>query len=251
MLKVPGLNAPIPDGARYGFHPGGWGKPPVDEFGRPLYGDVFGDSTIKPSHTARPEPPIDKKRWGELEEEVEDDDDEPSDDEDEEETPHASGFETPSGLSTPSGMETPESLELRKGERKKDDEDDSGKSLFQILPQQAASIGGGMMGSAMRYIIPASDAAAGVKKKKGNVDLMKSQKTDNVEVTLNPNEVENLDELNEDILKKKYEAKMSEKSLVVDSREDVSDLIAEHNKKKRKKEKDDDKKKKKYKDYKF
>lgn len=41
-LKIPGLNAPIPEGAQWGFHPGGWGKPPVDEFNRPLYGDVFG-----------------------------------------------------------------------------------------------------------------------------------------------------------------------------------------------------------------
>ena len=28
-------------GAKFGYQPGGWGKPPVDEFGRPLYGDVF------------------------------------------------------------------------------------------------------------------------------------------------------------------------------------------------------------------
>ena len=41
-LKVPGLNAPIPEGCSFGYHAGGWGKPPVDEFGRPLYGDVFG-----------------------------------------------------------------------------------------------------------------------------------------------------------------------------------------------------------------
>ena len=33
-LKIAGLNAPIPEGATYGYHPGGWGKPPVDEFGR-------------------------------------------------------------------------------------------------------------------------------------------------------------------------------------------------------------------------
>jgi splicing factor 3B subunit 2 len=25
------LNAPIPTGASFGYHPGGWGKPPVDE----------------------------------------------------------------------------------------------------------------------------------------------------------------------------------------------------------------------------
>lgn len=28
--------------AQWGFHPGGWGKPPMDDFNRPLYGDVFG-----------------------------------------------------------------------------------------------------------------------------------------------------------------------------------------------------------------
>jgi splicing factor 3B subunit 2 len=45
-LRIPGLNAPIPEGAQWGYHPGGWGKPPVDEYGRPLYGDVFGASAI-------------------------------------------------------------------------------------------------------------------------------------------------------------------------------------------------------------
>ena len=41
-LKIPGLSAPIPPGAAFGYHPGGWGKPPVDEYGNPIYGDVFG-----------------------------------------------------------------------------------------------------------------------------------------------------------------------------------------------------------------
>lgn len=36
-LKIPGLNAPIPPGCSYGYHAGGWGKPPVNEFGQPLY----------------------------------------------------------------------------------------------------------------------------------------------------------------------------------------------------------------------
>ena len=40
--QVPGLNAPIPPGAQFGYQPGGWGKPPVDEEGNPLYGNVFG-----------------------------------------------------------------------------------------------------------------------------------------------------------------------------------------------------------------
>lgn len=37
-LKIPGLNAPLPAGCSYGYHLNGWGKPPVDNFGRPLYG---------------------------------------------------------------------------------------------------------------------------------------------------------------------------------------------------------------------
>jgi len=31
QLKIPGLNAPIPSGASFGYRPGEWGKPPVDE----------------------------------------------------------------------------------------------------------------------------------------------------------------------------------------------------------------------------
>jgi splicing factor 3B subunit 2 len=44
-LTIPGLNAPLPEGCSYGFHAGGWGKPPVDAYGRGLYGDVFGPPT--------------------------------------------------------------------------------------------------------------------------------------------------------------------------------------------------------------
>lgn len=41
-IKIPGLSAPIPEGCAFGYHAGGWGKPPVDEHGKPMYGDVFG-----------------------------------------------------------------------------------------------------------------------------------------------------------------------------------------------------------------
>jgi len=41
-VQVPGLNAPIPPGTQFGYQAGGWGKPPVNEAGEPLYGDVFG-----------------------------------------------------------------------------------------------------------------------------------------------------------------------------------------------------------------
>lgn len=78
-LKIPGLNAPIPDGCAFGYHPGGWGKPPVDELGRPVYGDVFGNGGNVAGVPPPPPPPtaLDEADeqiaqgtvafWGELE----------------------------------------------------------------------------------------------------------------------------------------------------------------------------------------
>ncbi len=75
-----GLNAPIPDGCSFGYHAGGWGKPPVDESGKPLYGDVFG--TSDPDYGAQTEPEeIDMSLWGELESEEEDEEEEESSEE--------------------------------------------------------------------------------------------------------------------------------------------------------------------------
>ena len=50
---------------------GGWGKPPVDEIGRPLYGDVFGLEQQEAGHVIIEEEEIDKSLWGELESEEE------------------------------------------------------------------------------------------------------------------------------------------------------------------------------------
>lgn len=128
-LKIPGLNAPIPEGCSFGYHAGGWGKPPVDEYGRPLYGDVFGLSSS--TETMLPEEEVDRTLWGELESESEEEEEE----EEEEAEPSAApkpaapskeldesgfvtpaeGLITPSGLaSIPAGMETPDLIELRK-----------------------------------------------------------------------------------------------------------------------------------------
>merc|ERR1712048_1198334 len=86
-LKVPGLNAPIPQGCSFGYHAGGWGKPPVDEYGRPLYGDVFGTD-----QKSQDEMEIDASRlnfrWGQIEtdseSESESEEEEDSDEDDKE-----------------------------------------------------------------------------------------------------------------------------------------------------------------------
>lgn len=75
-LKIPGLNAPLPSGASYGYGEGQWGKPPVDHLGQPLYGDPFGLS-VEPEQPSEQIPNL--EQWGELivEEEVEDEEEEP------------------------------------------------------------------------------------------------------------------------------------------------------------------------------
>lgn len=87
-LKLPGVNAPLPPGASWGYEFGQWGNAPVDQFHRPLWGgDLFGsleedDGVIENQN-------IDRTHWGELQqrepEEDEEEEEEDDDEEDEEE----------------------------------------------------------------------------------------------------------------------------------------------------------------------
>lgn len=65
-LKIPRLNAPIPKGSFGGFHPGGWGRPPVDEYNRPLYGDVFG--VMEAGVPIPKTQPLQRNLWGLIQE---------------------------------------------------------------------------------------------------------------------------------------------------------------------------------------
>lgn len=57
-------------GASFGYHAGGWGKPPVDEQGKPLYGDVFGIQQQE-APVVEEDEQIENQPWGELESESE------------------------------------------------------------------------------------------------------------------------------------------------------------------------------------
>uniref|UniRef100_A0A0K0FK86 Splicing factor 3B subunit 2 (inferred by orthology to a human protein) n=1 Tax=Strongyloides venezuelensis TaxID=75913 RepID=A0A0K0FK86_STRVS len=125
-LKIPGLNSPIPDGCMFGYHPGGWGKPPVDEFGKTIYGDVFGIETPLITETVE-DRNIDRRHWGEIEQDYVDEDDEVEEEDDDDDAmdiaeneniiigSDTSGIETPSGISSVvTGYEIPQTIELRK-----------------------------------------------------------------------------------------------------------------------------------------
>jgi splicing factor 3B subunit 2 len=259
-LKIPGLNAPIPSGAQFGYHPGGWGKPPVDEFGRPIYGDVFG--TAETTRGGEDDTPLEKKWWGEIvEEDVEDEDEDDEEEEDAGEEPAdmesgissvTSGLATPSdGLasielrkSSMSGLETPESssagaeFNVRKNQ-----------TLYTVIQQEETKVAGhDLVGSSFKYNMqdPTAAAAAAAKKDRRHVDLIKSQATAGVEVTIDASELDTMDET---MLQEKYEHTVSAQRR--EQREDVSDVFAEESRKRKKDTKGKDGKSKKYKDYEF
>ncbi|KAG6908648.1 hypothetical protein DXG01_003826 [Tephrocybe rancida] len=255
-LRIPGLNSPIPEGAQWGFHPGGWGKPPLDEYNRPLYGDVFG--VLPKAGDSGAGEPIDKDPWGELEPEEEEEEEESESEEEEEEEAEPApidGMQTPSGMETPSGMasvvstvagglETPDFLELRKGRTVQEAVDSGPRSLYQVVPEKQTSVRG-LMGSERGYDVSAVSGAPipvlgderGTKRKANGVD-----------VSIDASELEGL---SEDELRRKYEAySRGSAGVPGGNREDFSDMVAkEMAKKKQKMEKERDTKK--GKDFKF
>jgi splicing factor 3B subunit 2 len=241
-LKIPGLNAPIPPGASFGYRPGEWGKPPVDEFGRPLYGDVFG--VLQQDEPNYDDEPVDRtKHWGDLEEEEEEEEEEEVSDEepmeDEEMEDGTQSIDTFS--STPTGVETPDVIDLRKQQRK-EPEKQVERPLYQVLEQKDERIAPGTLyGSSHTYVLGAQDKSAAAASKR--VDLLKNQKADKVDVTIQPEELEVMD----DVLAAKYQEARDEEKLR-NQKEDFSDMVAENaSKRKRKQEKEGKSKKKEFK----
>ncbi|KAK0410493.1 hypothetical protein QR680_005157 [Steinernema hermaphroditum] len=232
-LKIPGLNSPIPEGCAFGYHAGGWGKPPVDEYGKPLYGDVFG-LEVPALPDIEDESKIERKHWGEMGSDVESSDEESEEEEDidvdGEEVPVESGFITPAvteGFATPSGMtsgvpagvETPDNIEFRK---KKGEESVTGDNtpapLYTIIPEKRVDrISGQMMASTHVY----------------DLNARKGMNGEGVEVSLNPEELDMSDERG---LAQKYEEGLRKQKTETET-DDFSDMVAEHSAKQNRKRK--------------
>jgi len=251
-LKIPGLNSPIPDGCSFGYHAGGWGKPPVDEHGKPLYGDVFGTADSSTFHHATQHEEVDRTLWGEMEEESEEEESsEEEEEEEEEENMQNTGLQTPlvdTGLATPSGttsvgpgLETPDNLELRKKRIEADMEGGETPNLpYQVLPERRIEkIGASMMGSTHTYDLGKVKAGS------------KISRDTEVQMALNPEEIEMMDS---ETMAMKAEAVLREQQATL-AKEDLSDMVAEHQAKQKNKRKaqesKQDPKAKKYKEFKF
>lgn len=246
-LKIPGLNAPPPPGASWGFHPGGYGKPPVDEYTqRPLFGgDIFGVSN-QDGEEAPTGAPVEKTLWGELQErEEEEEEEEEDEDEDEEGGEEAAeeediggGLETPSGMASavPTEIGGIESVggefELRKNARASEPEDNGApRSAYQILPEQnirASGFFGGERAYDMRGTqqnLPVlGQESRGSKRKVGDID-----------VSVDVDALERDDRLSKDEIQRQFEAQRQAQAEGqwkgrVDQ-EDLSQMIAEESRK--------------------
>ncbi|PNP45204.1 hypothetical protein THARTR1_10980 [Trichoderma harzianum] len=240
-LRIPGLNAPPPAGGSWGFHPGGWGKPPVDEFNRPLYGgDVFGltaqNGASGQAQATQPQAPngdaVERTLWGELqpreeesEEEEEDDEEEESEDED-----VPGGTETPSGLETPGGytstvhpdysqqgVETSIAgeMDLRKERRGYDTEESSApRSAYTVVPERQVRAEG-FFGSDRAYDINAAQrsAASGIPVLGADDDTRKRKKPGDVDVAIDVDSLNQQGGLSKDDLRSKYEASHKEEGI--------------------------------------
>ncbi|PMD17668.1 DUF382-domain-containing protein [Hyaloscypha hepaticicola] len=246
-LKIPGLNAPPPPGGAWGFHPGGYGKPPVDEFNRPLYGgDIFG--VLQPQVNNQAGEPIERTLWGELQAPEEESEEEESEDEEEEgdEEDIGAGLQTPSGLETPGGMastvpsEYPGDMsvggdfDLRKQKRGTETEESSApRSAYTVIPERQIRAEGFFGGERAYDVRGAQNAHLPVLGQED--ESRKRKKPGDVDVALNPDSLLSEDGISKEELQRQYEqSKKVEKGAW--DQEDLSDMIAQESRKRQKRD---------------
>ncbi|KAK1832722.1 hypothetical protein QBC39DRAFT_348061 [Podospora conica] len=266
MLKIPGLNAPIPVGAAWGFQPGQWGKPPLDEYNRPLYGgDIFGilpgQAGAAPQSAAQPlvpTEPVERTLWGELQppaeesEEEESDEEEEDDEEEDEDAPPPGGTETVTGLETPggyastvhpdaSGVETSMAgeFDLRKARRGYETEESGApRSAYQVIPERATRVEG-FFGSDKTYDL-SKHSAAPVLGQDDQDAGRKRKKPGDVDVALDPDALVAGGGLSKEDLKARYESTRREEGpgaqWASQYGEDLSDMIAQESRKRQKRD---------------
>jgi splicing factor 3B subunit 2 len=249
-LKIPGLNAPLPPGASWGYQPGGYGKPPTDEFNRPLWGgDIYG--VIQPQVNTQAGEPVEKTLWGELQElEEESDEEEESEDEEEEgnEEDVGAGLQTPSGLETPGGLVSTMPSEfggdagatgefdLRKQRRGTETEESPHlRPAYTVVPEKQGRIQG-FFGSERTYDVAAAQRNQNLPVLGQEDSSRKRKKPGDVDVALDPDTLQAQDGISKEEVRRKFEEKKNEERGDWGFQEDLSDLIASESRKRLKKD---------------
>ncbi|OAQ83975.1 splicing factor 3b [Purpureocillium lilacinum] len=262
-LKIPGLNMPPPPGGTWGYHPGGWGKPPVDELNRPLFGgDVLGLNTQQPAPVQQGQPdqpilePVERTLWGELqpreeeseEEEESDEEEEEGEDEQEEDVggeEDIGGLETPGGYASTvlpnQGTETSMAgdFDLRKERAGYGTETPSGRAAYTVLKEQKTQGAGGLFGVGHQYDL-SSAQHANMPVLGAEDDSRKRKKPGDVDVALDVDSLGQHDGLDKNALRQKFEEGSRQQGVGANWQhdEDLADMIAEESRKRQKTERE-------------
>jgi splicing factor 3B subunit 2 len=245
-LRVPGVNAPPPPGASWGFGAGQYGKPPVDDSNKPLFGgDIFGLAQARQNNSHIDT--VDRTPWGGLlaQEDEDDEGDEDDDDNDEggsvtesEDDGRGGGRDSPSGAQTglPSDIGGMDSVNLDFNLRKRrgfeTEESSHARQAFRVIEEQSTNVSG-FMGSDKKYNIHNSQPSIPML---GSQDSRK-RKVGDVDVSLDLDVLQSQGRVSKDEVAKQYEAQRQDptKQWTVDQ-EDLSQMIAEESRKRMKKE---------------
>ncbi|KAH7040177.1 uncharacterized protein B0I36DRAFT_370973 [Microdochium trichocladiopsis] len=267
-LRIPGLNAPIPNGAQWGFNPGCYGKPPVDEYNRPLFGgDIFG--IMQPTQTAQQAgEPVDRTLWGELqvaEEESEEEEDDDEDEDEEEEDEEVGGVQDVSGIQTESGLASAVptdygthtdiggEMDLRKTRRGYETEESSHpREAYTIIKERQARAEG-FFGSERVYDLKNAPGGGGADNMRvlgqGDDDSgRKRKKPGDVEVSVDADALADGNGLSKEELRRRYEENSRQQGVGAQwqgREEGLDEMIANESRKriKRDEEKRDERKK--------
>lgn len=245
-MRVPGVNAPIPPGSSWGFQPGQWGKPPIDDAGKPQFGgDLYGTAILEeqqqPTHVGEP---VERGIWGALRAEGESEDEESDEEEEEDEDDEEGGDEDASGIQTsmttasamPSEIGGAESIggefQLRK-QRKGIETEEPGvpRSAGTVLPEKNISATG-FFGGEHAYDLDAArrDALGHAQRKR---------KAGDIDVSVDVDQLADSDKLDKDALKKEYELRQRAEAQgqwqSIDQ-DDLADMINQESRKRAKRE---------------
>ncbi|GAB7365025.1 hypothetical protein MBLNU230_g5806t1 [Neophaeotheca triangularis] len=251
-LRIPGLNAPIPPGASWGFNPGGYGKPPLDEKGVPLYGgDVLGVNQYGGGQAQQAREQVDKSLWGQLmahqeeeEEEEEEDSDEDSDEDEEEEEEESrpersyAGNATVSGINTYGGTQTGVGKVRPGNETEVEEYSGPPRAAGQVLEQQNIR-SKGFFGGDHAYKLPTK--ANPNLPTLGAQDNSRKRKVGDLDVSMDMDALERDGKMSKEELQKRYEAENAKSGGVVPgsqdwNQEDLSQMIAEESSKRQKRD---------------
>lgn len=239
-MKIPGVNAPIPPGASWGYQPGQYGKPPTDDAGRPLFGgDLMGYAELAQSQQpVHPGEPVEKSIWGALRAEGESDEEEDDEDEEEEEEEEEGDEDmtgTQTSMTSASAMVSEiggtESIggefTLRKQRKGIETEEPRGpRSAYQVLPEKNIQ-STGFFGGEHAY-----DLDAARRDQFGN--NKGKRKAGDIDVSVDVDALGDSDKLDKEALKKQYEAQKKAETYgqwqSIDQ-DDLSEMIANEQRK--------------------